>query len=118
MMPIRHMDIAVVADEDLVNMMRLAGVSRYHIVRQDPGRGEEVRKALGQLLEDPDVGIIVIPEEYVEYAADLLAAVRGGKRMTPLVIEVPSRYEATYRDAREYYQAIIRKFIGFDIEIH
>jgi len=118
MMPIRHMDIAVVADEDLVNMMMLAGVSKYHIVGQGPGRGEDVRKVLGELLEEPDVGIIVIPEDYVEYVADLLAVVRGGKRMTPVIIEVPSRYEATYRDAREYYQATIRKFIGFDIEVY
>lgn len=118
MMPIRHMDIAVVADEDLVNMMRLAGVSKYHIVRQGPGRGEDVRKVLGELLEEPDVGIIVIPEDYVEYVADLLTVLRGGKRMTPVVIEVPSRYEATYRDAGEYYQATVRKFIGFDIEIY
>ena len=118
MMPIRHMDIAVVAHEDLVNMMRLAGVSKYHIVRQGPGRSEDVRKVLSELLEEPDVGIIVIPEDYVEYVADLLAMVRGGKSITPVVIEVPSRYAATYRDASEYYQPIVRKFVGFDIEIH
>ncbi len=118
MMPIRHLDVAVVADEDLVSMLRLAGVSRYHIVRGGPSPGEDVRKALSDLLEQPDVGIIVIAEDYGEYVADLLAPFRGGKRMTPVIIEVPSGYQATYRDAREYYEATIRKFIGFDIEVY
>jgi vacuolar-type H+-ATPase subunit F/Vma7 len=118
MMPVRQLDIAVVADEDLVSILRLAGVSRYHIVRDGPGRGEDIRKSLGALLQEPDIGLVVIPDDYREYVADLLAAVRGGKRATPVIIEVPSRYEPTYRDAREYYTATIRKFIGFDIEVY
>lgn len=118
MMPIRDMYIAVVADEDLVNMMRLAGVSKYHIAPQGPGRGEDVRKAVGEWLEEPDLGIIVISEDCVEYVADLLSVVRGGKRLTPVVIDVPSRYEITYPDAGEYYRATVRKVIGFDIEVY
>ena len=118
MMPVRHLDIAVVADEDLVSLLRLAGVSRYQIVRDGPGRGEDIRKSLTALLQEPDVGIVVIPEEYREDAADLLAAVRQRKRITPVIIEVPSRYDAAYRDAWEYYRASIRKFIGFDIEVY
>ena len=118
MMPVRQLDIAVVADEDLVSILRLAGVTRYHIVRGGPSGGEDVTKALGALLQEPDVGIIVIPEDYGEYVADLLATVRERKRITPVIIEVPSGYQATYGDAREYYRATIRKFIGFDIEVY
>ena len=118
MMPVKQLDIAVVADEDLVSILRLAGVSRYHIVSDGPSRGEDIRKSLGALLQEPDVGIVVIPEDYREYAADLLAAVRERKGTTPVIIEVPSRYDPTYRDAREYYRATIRKFIGFDIEVY
>jgi len=118
MMPVRQLDIAVVADEDLVSLLRLAGVSKYHIVRDDPSRSEDVRNSLSALLQEPDVGIIVIPEDYREYAADLLAEVREVKKATPVIIEVPSRYDTTYLDAREYYRATIRKFIGFDIEVY
>lgn len=117
MMPIRHLDIAVVADEALVSVLRLAGVTRYHIVRGGASPREDVRKALSALLQEPDVGIVVIPEDYGAYVADLLTPFREGKRITPVIIEVPSGYEATYRDAREYYKATIRKFIGFDIEV-
>jgi len=118
MTPIKQMEIAVVADEDLVSLLRLAGVSRYHIVSDGPGRGEDIRNSLSAMLQEPDVGIIVIPEDYREYAAALLAAVRAGKGLTPVIIEVPSRYDRTYRDAGEYYTATIRKFIGFDIEVY
>ena len=118
MMPVKQLDIAVVADEDLVSMLRLAGVSRCHIVRDGPSRGEDIRKALSALLQEPDVGIVVIPEDYREYATDLLAAVKERKEMTPVIIEIPSRYDPTYRDAREYYSATIMKFIGFDIEVY
>jgi len=118
MMPVKQLDIAVVADEDLVSMLRLAGVSRCHIVRDGPSRGEDIRKALSALLQEPDVGIVVIPEDYSEYVADLLAAVRERRGAPPVIIEVPSRYDPTYLDAREYYRATIRKFIGFDIEVY
>jgi vacuolar-type H+-ATPase subunit F/Vma7 len=118
MIPVRHMDIAVVADEDLVSILRLAGISRYHVVKGSLSPREDVRKALSALFEEPDVGIIVIPEDYREYVADLTAPFREGKRMTPVIIEVPSNYHATFRDAGEYYKATIRKFIGFDIEVH
>jgi vacuolar-type H+-ATPase subunit F/Vma7 len=39
MVDIKHLDIAVIGDEDLVNGLRLAGVSRYHVI--EDGRGQE-----------------------------------------------------------------------------
>lgn len=116
MVDIRHLGIAVIGDEDLVNGLRLAGVSRYHVI-EDGSNAEEVRKAISEELTEPDVGIIVILEDYAKHVEDLVARVQEKKVSPPVVIEVPSKYGTRYEDVAQYYKAYIRKFIGFDIEI-
>ena len=116
MIGVKHLDIAVVGDEDLVNALRLAGVGRYHVITGDDTSGE-VRRALTALTEDPDIGVVVIAEDYVDYVEDLLTPFREGKKLTPVIIEVPSGYIVSYPDVRQYYTTYIKKFIGFEIEI-
>lgn len=115
MMQIRHLDIVVIGDEDLVNGLRLAGVRRYHVIKGDIG--EEVRKALSEVMDEPNVGVIVILEDYVKYVEDLITQVKERKVLPPIIIEVPSKYGTRYEDITKYYKSYIRKFIGFDIEI-
>ena len=62
-MKIRQLEIAVIGDEDLVSSLRLAGVSRYRVVEEDDR--EEVRRALTEFLGEPDIGIIVVLEDYM-----------------------------------------------------
>jgi len=115
MMKIKQLDIAVIGDEDLVNGLRLAGVHHYCKIEDDTG--EEVRRALIEFMDEPDIGIIVILEDYMKYIEGLIAQAREKKVSPPLVIEVPSKYGTRYDDVAKYYKAYIRKFIGFNIEI-
>lgn len=117
MMPVKELNIAVIGDEDLVNGVRLAGVSRYYVIKQDRDTHEDVRKALSELIDEPNVGIVVILEDYVKYVEDLVTQVRQGKRMTPVIIEVPSKFGTIYQDVRQRYKAYAKKFIGFEVEI-
>ena len=117
MIPIKHLTIAVIGDEDLVNGLRLAGVSRYHVIKDNHDAGEEVRQALTELIGEPEVGIIAIQEDYTKYVEDLMTQVKEGKSLTPVIIEVPSKYGTKYEDITQYYKVYIRKFIGFDVEI-
>ncbi len=117
MMPIKNLNIAVIGDEDLVSGLRLAGVSRYYIVKDNHDTAEDVRKALAELIGEPEFGIIAIQEDYAQYVEDLMTQVKEGKSLTPVIIEVPSKYGTKYQDVTEYYKAYIRKFTGFDIEI-
>ena len=117
MMQIRHLDIAVIGDEDLVNGLRLAGVRRYHIVKNDHDIAEEVRKALTEMMDEPNVGVIVILEDYMKHVEELMAQVKERRVLPPIIIEVPSKYGTRYKDITKYYKSYIRKFIGFDIEI-
>ena len=117
MTSIKHLTVAVIGDEDLVSGLRLAGVSRYHMINDNHTAREDVRKALTELIGEPEIGIIAIQEDYTKYVEDLMTQVEEGKSLTPVIIEVPSKYGTKYEDVTEYYKAYIRKFIGFDIEI-
>ncbi len=117
MTSIKHLSIAVIGDEDLVSALRLAGVSRYHLIKDSQVVAEDVRKALTELIGEAEVGIIALQEDYAQYVEDLMTQVKEGKSLTPVIIEVPSKYGTKYGDVTEYYKVYIRKFIGFDIEI-
>jgi len=117
MMALQHLTIAVVGDDDLVNGMRLAGISRFCLIESNSDISAEVRRCLAELVRDPDIGIIIILEEYAEHAVDLIARVRDEKGMTPVIIEVPSKYGTKYEDIGALYKAYIKHFIGFDVEI-
>ena len=116
-MPIKQLDIAVIGDEELVNALRLAGVSKHYTVKGDHDVRENVRKALTELLAGPDIGIVIILEDYIEYIEDLVGQIRKGKGTTPVIIEVPSKFGTKYPDIREHYRALIRESIGFEVEI-
>jgi len=117
MIPIKQLNIAIIGDEDLVSGLRLAGVSRYYVIKDSSNIGEDVSKALSSLIDEPDIGIVAIQEDYVKYVEDLMAQVKQEKRMTPVIIELPSKYGTKYLDVAEYYKGYIRKSIGFDVEI-
>ena len=109
------MELAVIGDEDLVNGMRLAGITRCHLVTEERG----VRDALTKLIEsrEPEIAIVVILEELVPYVKDILDGLRELRKLVPVVLPVPSRAGSRQGDARAYYRNYIRSFIGFDIEV-
>ncbi|MFC1860648.1 V-type ATP synthase subunit F, partial [Chloroflexota bacterium] len=104
MTSIGHLNIAVIGDEDLVSAMRLAGVSRYHIMKEGSEVEEDVRQALTKLIGQPEVGIIAIQEDYAKYVKDLIARVQENKKLTPVIIEIPSKYGTKYGDVTQYYK--------------
>jgi len=114
-MEVKHLDIAVIGDEDLVNGLRLAGVRHYRVIEGDSP--DEVRQALAEFMEEPDIGIIVILEDYVKHVEDLIAQAQERKGSPSVVVEVPSKRGTRYEDVAKYYKSYVRKFIGFAIEI-
>ncbi len=114
---INNLNVAIIGNEDLVNGMRLAGVTRYHVIEDEHDVEESVRKALTNLISEPDIGIIAIQEDYAQHVLDLIEHVKEDKRLTPVIIEVPSKYGTKYKDVTGYYKSYVRKFTGFEIEI-
>ncbi|MFC2034262.1 V-type ATP synthase subunit F [Chloroflexota bacterium] len=115
MMQMKQLGIAIIGDEDLINGLRLGGVSKYIVI--DDNKREAIRKALTQFIDDSDVGIIVIQEDYMEHVDDMVTNFKKQNMITPIIIEVPSKYGTKYEDAAEYYKKRVRESIGFEIEI-
>ncbi len=116
MTSIKQLDIAAIGDEELVNALRLAGISKHYMIKGDDVP-ENVRRALGELLAEPDVGIVVMLEDYAQYVEDLVTQVRKGRGTTPVIVEVPSKFGTKHPNIREYYRSLIRESIGFEVEI-
>jgi vacuolar-type H+-ATPase subunit F/Vma7 len=117
MIPVKQLNIAIIGDKDLVSGLRLAGVSRCYVIEESLNIVEDVKRTLKSLIDEPEIGIVAIQEGYVKYVEDLMAQLKQGKRVTPVIIELPSRYGTKYLDVAEYYKGYIRKSIGFDVEI-
>lgn len=114
---VRNLGIAAIGDKELIGGLRLAGVSKYRIVQDDRSTAEEARKAFSEFIADADVGIVAILEDYAEHVRDLITRVRQDKRVTPVIIEIPSKFGTKHPDIVGYYKEFARQFIGFDIEI-
>jgi len=114
----RKLDIAVIGDEDLVNGMRLAGISKYHIIgEKDPDVSENIREALSTFLAEPEIGIIIIMEDYMGYISDFISRHKRDKKTIPIIIDVPSKFGTKYKDITRYYEQVIKKSIGFDVRL-
>jgi vacuolar-type H+-ATPase subunit F/Vma7 len=117
MIPVNQVTVAIIGNEDLVNSMRLAGVRNYFVIKDEQTAREEARQAFTTLLGTPDIGIIVLQEDYAEYINDLVLKFKQSKKMTPIIIEVPSKFGTKHRDVTQHYKTYIKGYIGFDIEI-
>ncbi len=117
-MPNTRLGIAAIGDEDLINGMRLAGISKYYIVKEiDQNIAENVREALSKLIADSEVGIIIILEEYKSYISDFMSNRKREKKLIPIIIDVPSKFGTKYEDITRYYEKIIKQSIGFDVRL-
>ena len=113
-----RLGIAVIGDEDLINGMRLAGISKYYIVKEiDQNIAENVRDALSKLIAEPEVGVIIILEEYKSYISDFMSNRKREKKTIPLIIDVPSKFGTKYGDITRYYEKVIKQSIGFDVRL-
>lgn len=117
MIPANQVSIAVIGDEDLVNSLRLAGVRNYFVIKDEQTARADTRQAFTTLLGKSDIGIIVLQEDYEEHVNDLIVKFKQSKKMTPVIIAVPSKFGTRHKDVAEYYKTYIKGYIGFDIEI-
>ena len=77
------MDIAVIGDQELVSALKLAGVRKTRVIQSERTAAADIRKALDDYTSDPDVGVIVVLEEFTEMTGTGLAEVRHGKGILP-----------------------------------
>ena len=114
----RQLGIAVIGDEDLVNGMRLAGINKYRIIEEkDQNKAENVRESFSTFFTEPEIGIIIILEDYMGYISDFISHYKREKKTTPIIVDVPSKFGTKYEDITRYYEQVIKKSIGFDVRL-
>jgi len=117
MMTDRKSGIAVVGSSNLTTLLRLAGVGNYYTLEDDATLETGVREVMSGLIDNSTVSIIAIQSDYAVYVKDMIERLIEDKRLTPVIIEVPSGKGEVEESAAAYYRAFVRKFVGFDIEI-
>ncbi|MBW2637131.1 MAG: V-type ATP synthase subunit F [Deltaproteobacteria bacterium] len=114
----KELDIAIIGTRDQTALMRLAGVERYLIIDEDgPDMKEKVRSALQDFSSDASIGIIMIPDNWKEHVDDILKSIAVSKKMSTVVIGIPTGYTTEKENVKEYYQSYTRHLIAFNIEI-
>jgi vacuolar-type H+-ATPase subunit F/Vma7 len=114
----KDLDIAIIGTRDQTALMRLAGVERYRIIDDhDPDMKEKVRSALTDFSSDASIGIIMIPDDWKEHVEDILKFIGESKKVSTVVIGIPTGYSTEKESVKEYYKEYTRRLIGFNIEI-
>ena len=113
----RKSSIAVIGGSNLTTLLRLAGVSHYYTIEDDSSLEDSLRETMTNVINNLGVSIIAIQSDYAVYVSDMIERVIEDKRLTPVIIEVPSDSSVKEENAAGYYRAFVRKFVGFDIEI-
>jgi len=111
----RAQEIAVLADPELVDALRLAGIGRAEALRAHEAAAPGVRRILAEWLEDEAVSVIVIGAAHATLVAAELAEHRHSRRAHPVVVQVPSLGDGGERAAADYYHELGREFLGLEI---
>ncbi|MCP4761678.1 MAG: hypothetical protein GY870_07840 [archaeon] len=102
------MRIVLFGDEDSGILFNLVGVDS--IIYEEKGF-QEFKMIFEELLEDPDIGIIIITDRLFIRYKDYILPYKMQRRR-PIIVEIPEIIGGLKED---YAQKIIKRFIGIDI---
>ncbi len=104
------MKITVVADEDTVLGLKLAGVNETYIVNSPIEAESKIR----ELSTHPDIGLIIITEQMGAKIRKLIPdIIRKG---IPIILEIPDKTGAV-KGAEDPIRELVKKAVGVDIKI-
>ena len=92
---------------DTLTGMRLAGVEGCVVHER-----QELKEALERVLEDPQVGIILLTEKFGREFPDIINDVRLNRKF-PLLIEIPDRHGTGRR--QDFITSYLNEAIGLKL---
>ncbi|MDY3251182.1 MAG: V-type ATP synthase subunit F [Candidatus Choladocola sp.] len=92
---------------DTLTGMRLAGVEGCVVHER-----QELKEALERVLEDPQVGIILLTEKFGREFPDIINDVRLNRKF-PLLIEIPDRHGTGRR--QDFITSYVNEAIGLKL---
>ncbi len=100
--------IAVVADGSTCTGFRLAGIEDVY-----PRTGIEAEQKIEELLDNSEIGIIIVNEKIMQ-DADWRLKKRIEKIAKPVVITVPDK-DGELKEQGDSLKSLVKKALGFDI---
>jgi len=108
--------IAVIGDEDFTEGFKLGGVAVTFTIntrgQSDEAIRTRIRGIVSKVFENHRIGIVIIEENLRRY-------VEAFQRVTarPLIIYLPRGLELEKSKIKEYYNSLIRAYLGLSIEV-
>jgi V/A-type H+-transporting ATPase subunit F len=104
------MKVAAIADSDTIIGLRLAGVKLSFPV-ETPEQAEE---ALGKVLQDQSVGLIIFTEKIADKMRGAITDVMS-QRTVPIIVEIPDKHGAQL-GRRDPLMDMIRRAVGIELK--
>jgi|TARA_B100000959_G_C14936053_1_gene605784 V/A-type H+-transporting ATPase subunit F len=106
------MEISVIGDSTTVLGFKLAGV-KTAIKTKD---SKEALEALKNQFNNPDIGLIIITEQYADKLRDEINRLTEGV-MTPLIVEIPNK-DGTIDRKVDPIKELVRRAVGVEIKFN
>lgn len=101
------MKIISVAQEDANIMLGLIGIESYQIKSQE---SKKFKEEFDKILEDKEIGIILMNEKYLLRHQDYFKAKKSQKK--PIIVEIPD-LKGPFKE--DYFKELIQRFIGVKV---
>lgn len=104
------MKIAIIGDRDTVMGFALTGIKDLYTV----SNREEAKTALSEVMQNPDMGVLIITERYAHSLRDDIKRLREDAPLYPLIVEIQDKKGRIERE--DPIRALIKRAVGLDIE--
>lgn len=75
---------------------------------------EEAKSALSKVMQDPDMGVLIITERYAQFLRDDIKKFREERPLYPLIVEIQDKKGPMERE--DPIRILIKRAVGLDIE--
>ena len=106
------MKVTSITDSVTADGLRLAGIEEA-FETDDGNEAEDIYK---ELLEDEEIGVIILTEDLAQKMSDTVLESRKEKEgVLPMVIEIPGT-EGSVPERREFIDKLVKRAVGIKVE--
>ena len=104
------MKVSVIGDRDTVTGFALTGIKDLYAVKDR----EEAKSALAEVMQNPDIGVVIITERYAFSLSADIRRWREEKPLYPLIVEIQDKKGRIERE--DPIRLLIKRAVGLDIK--
>lgn len=106
------MKIASITDKTTATGLRLAGIGESHEV----GDSEEASEVLDDILDEKNIGLIILTEKLARGIRDKLMEIEEEKYgVKPIIVEIPDK-EGPLHERERIIDKLVRRAVGIEVK--